>query len=97
MFRSALLGASRRLRGGALAATGASALAYAATQPTARSEAAEGAADNAAAHGPGKWAKWMPFEPPKAALSPKEWTPLKLSAITWQSHDTALLRFNFPM
>lgn len=38
----------------------------------------------------------MGFEPPKAALSPSEWRPLKLSSITQQSHDTIKLRFNFP-
>ncbi len=98
-FRRAFLGTvGRRLHAGALAATGAATgLAAYAASPIARSEASL-ADDNAPAaeHPPGTWSSWMGFAPPKAALSATEWRPLKLSSVTWKTHDTVLLRFNFP-
>ena len=93
MLRNLARLGARRLQATAAVAAGASALAY--TAAIAHNEASADQAP-AAEHPPGTWSSWMGFEPPKAALSPTEWRPLKLSSITWQTHDTALLRFNFP-
>ena len=94
-FRSLLRpgGAHLPLKAAAAATCAASSLAAAA----AHSEAIVVDADaEQKEHPPGTWAAWMGFEPPKAALSPTEWRPLKLSSITWWTHDTCMLRFNFP-
>lgn len=95
MLRNLARLGARRLQATAAVATGATVLAYTASKAPARSESADDDAP-AAKHPAGTWAAWMGFAPPKAALSPSEWRPLKLSSITWQTPDTALLRFNFP-